>query len=161
MTAGSESIQRRFYPDFRCFGCGPANPDGLRLESIETAVGATAWFTPRPAHDNGFGFLNGGVIATVLDCHSAAVVVLEASKRGWVLPGGSPVSYVTSGIDVRFLRPAPLGRLLATAELSGADETAMTVEARLINGDKVCASAHATWKRFRARGREQDTREHG
>src|SRR5674536_388144 len=51
----------------------------------------TATFKAWPEHDNGFGYLNlnGGIICTVLDCHRAAAVTLEAGRRGWP----PPVSY--------------------------------------------------------------------
>ena len=107
------SVQERLYPDLPCFGCGPGNAKGLRLKSypLGDAVGdpVTATFLPWPEHDNGLGYLNGGIIGTVLDCHSAAAVMLEADLRGWSpLPGRRPLSYVTAGLDVRYLRPAPL-----------------------------------------------------
>ena len=82
------SIQDRLFPDMTCFGCGPANPRGLRLKSYARDEAVTAQFEPWPEHDNGLGFLNGGIISTVLDCHSAAAVLHEADQRGWgQLPG--------------------------------------------------------------------------
>src|SRR4051794_22608721 len=90
-----------------CFGCGPANPKGLRLKSyVEDGV-VTAEFVPWPEHDNGVGFLNGGIIATVLDCHSAAAVMSEAAARGWHPLPGADLAFVTAGLDVRYLRPTP------------------------------------------------------
>ena len=72
------SIQERLYPDLPCFGCGHGNPKGLRLRSYPGDAAVVATFLPWPEHDNGLGFLNGGIISTVLDCHSAAAVMLEA-----------------------------------------------------------------------------------
>ena len=77
------SIQEALFPDLTCFGCGHANPDGFHLRSYREGDCIVATFTPRPEHDNGFGFLNGGIITTVLDCHTAAVVMWEADQRGW------------------------------------------------------------------------------
>lgn len=81
------SIQERLYPDVTCFGCGHENPAGLRLRSYPAANGVTATFDPWP-DNNGPGYLNGGIIAIVLDCHTAAAVVLEAHRRGWATPEG-------------------------------------------------------------------------
>ena len=61
------SIQERLYPQLTCFGCGHANARGLKLRSYPGDGVVTAAFEPWPEHDNGFGFLNGGIIATVLD----------------------------------------------------------------------------------------------
>ena len=77
------SIQESLYPELTCWGCGHANPDGFHLRSYRQGELTVGEFTSRPEHDNGFGFLNGGIITTVLDCHTAAVVMWEASQRGW------------------------------------------------------------------------------
>ena len=77
------SIQERLYPSVPCFGCGPNNPKGLQLRSYPGDGVVTAAFMPWPEHDNGFGYLNGGIISTVLDCHSAAAVMIEAERQGW------------------------------------------------------------------------------
>jgi hypothetical protein len=91
-----------------CSGCGPANPRGLRIKSYLGDGCIAATFMPWPEHDNGLGFLNVGIIATVLDCHTAAGVLNEASLRGWDAPPGALLPFVTAGIDVRYLRPSPL-----------------------------------------------------
>ncbi len=148
------SIQQRLYPDLTCFGCGPANTNGLQLRSYPRLDGPIATFRPWPEHDNGLGFLNGGIISTVLDCHSAAAVLLEADQRGWRALADAPLSYVTAGLDVRFLRPAPLNEsVLLHAQVQRATEGEMTVEVMLMAADKTCASAVATWKRWRPRPR--------
>lgn len=145
------SVQQRLYPELTCFGCGPANPVGLRLESFEAEGGVSARFVPRPEHGNGVGYVNGGIIATILDCHSAAAVMSEADRRGW-LPPDSGLSYVTAGIDVRYLRPTPLDETLDLwAAIAGASETEMTVDVELRWDDKPRAAAVATWKRWRPR----------
>ena len=140
-----------------CFGCGPANPKGLRLKSFRTDDGVTvASFTPWPEHDNGLGYLNGGIISTVLDCHSAAVVIDEAVQHGWAAAGPDGevgLQYVTAGLDVRYLRPTPLRETLELrARLVTADEAAMTVAAEIVWDGKPRASVEALWKRWRPRG---------
>jgi len=143
-------IQERQFPAMACFGCGPANPRGLRLRSFVEGGAVVAEFLPRPEHDNGLGFLNGGIICTVLDCHSAAAAVIHAQERGWSHEPG--VGYVTAGIDVRFLRPTPLGEPLSLrARVVGAELAQIDVEAELIWDGKVRAQAASQWKRSRAR----------
>src|SRR5512133_2921940 len=123
------SIQERLYPDLPCFGCGPGNAKGLQLRSYpssdEPGDGVIATFTPWPEHDNGLGYLNGGIIGTVLDCHSAAAVMLEAEERGWPPLPGADLSYVTAGLDLRYRRPAPRAEpseLRAWVTRAGEDE---------------------------------------
>lgn len=145
------SIQEHYTPQLRCFGCGPANERGLRLRSFTQSDGTVrADFAPWPEHDNGLGYLNGGIIATLLDCNSAAAVYVEAERLG-LAPDGT-LQYVTAGLDVRFLRPSPLvepAELVARVQDSGPD--AVTVESELWWQGKVRASAVALWKRWRPR----------
>lgn len=155
------SIQERLYPSLPCFGCGQGNPKGLQLKSYPLgddrdgdrgAGGVTAAFTPWPEHDNGLGYLNGGIIGTVLDCHSAAAVMLEAERRGWPPLPGADLSYVTAGLDVRYLRPAPLhDEVELFATVTESDEPQMTVSVELHFDGKVRAQATAVWKRWRPR----------
>ncbi|MCX6395136.1 MAG: PaaI family thioesterase [Propionibacteriales bacterium] len=146
------SLQDRYFPDLPCFGCGPANAEGLRLKSYLVDGQVTAEFLPWPQHDNGLGFLNGGIIATVLDCHSAALVTHEAYTQGWPALPGTDLPYVTAGLDVRYLRPSPLTepvRLLGRVIES--TEPQITAEVWLEHGGKERARASATWKRWRPR----------
>ena len=146
------SIQERLYPTLPCFGCGQGNPKGLRLRSYPGDGVVTASFTPWPEHDNGLGYLNGGIISTVLDCHSAAAVMLEAEQRGWPPLPGAALSYVTAGLDVRYLRPSPLhDSVELRAVLISASEAEMTAEIELVWDEKVRASATARWRRWRPR----------
>jgi acyl-coenzyme A thioesterase PaaI-like protein len=150
------SVQERLYPNLPCFGCGPGNAKGLQLRSYPLgdgpADGVTASFTPWPEHDNGLGYLNGGIIGTVLDCHSAAAVMLEAERQGWPPLPGADLAYVTAGLDVRYLRPAPLRETVELhAVVTEVDEPQMTVAVELRFDGKVRAEATAVWKRWRPR----------
>ena len=150
---GPSSLQERYFAELACFGCGPANPKGLRLRSFDAGDGKVrAHFRPWPEHDNGLGFLNGGIIATVLDCHSAVAMMTTAEQRGLVPDGTLP--YVTAGIDLRYLRPSPLHEPVElTAWAVSANDDEILVDAELWWQGKVRATARATWKRWRARGR--------
>jgi acyl-coenzyme A thioesterase PaaI-like protein len=146
------SIQESLYPEMTCFGCGHANPKGFHLRSYRDGELTVAAFTPGREHDNGFGFLNGGIISTVLDCHGAAVVMWEAAQRNWHAAGDAPVPFITAGFDVRFLRPTPLGPTVRlTATPVRVDETEIVVTSELEFDGKPRATMTATWRRFRPR----------
>jgi acyl-coenzyme A thioesterase PaaI-like protein len=146
------SIQERLYPQLTCFGCGHANPAGLKLRSFAADGEVVASFRPWPEHDNGFGYLNGGIIATVLDCHSGAAVFHDCSLHDEVAPPGVPLLYVTAGLDVRYLRPTPLHETLALrAVITERTEAQMKVDVELLWQHKPRAAAHALWKRWRPR----------
>lgn len=147
------SLQEQLFPDLPCFGCGPSNDKGLRLRSYPAGDDmVVAAFVPWPEHDNGLGYLNGGIISTVLDCHSAAAVTYLAHRRGWRALGDAPLPYVTAGLDVRYLRPSPLhAEVELRAHVVAATEDEMTAEAELHWEGKVRATATARWKRWRPR----------
>jgi acyl-coenzyme A thioesterase PaaI-like protein len=151
-TPDRVSIQESLYPTLTCFGCGHANPEGFHLRSYRDGDLTVAEFTPRPEHDNGFGFLNGGIITTVLDCHGAAVVMWEALQREWHAAPGAPIPFITAGFDVRFLRPTPLGPTIGlVATPNSVNEREIVVESRLEFDGKVRATMTATWLRFHPR----------
>ena len=146
------SLQDQYFPDLPCFGCGPANERGLRLKSFDDGDLVVAEFEPWPEHDNGLGYLNGGIIATVLDCHSAAVVTHEAFTRGWPPLPGAALPYVTAGLDLQYLRPAPLDETVRlVGRILTASEPEISSEVWLEWGGKQRARATAVWKRWRPR----------
>ena len=65
----TDAIQDRYAPHTTCFGCGPSNADGLRIKTvIEDGVGVCE-FHPARHHQAFDGFVNGGIIGVVFDCH--------------------------------------------------------------------------------------------
>jgi acyl-coenzyme A thioesterase PaaI-like protein len=152
MTAET-SLQDQYFPELPCFGCGPANTEGLQLKSFDAGDGLiTAEFHPWPAHDNGLGYLNGGIIATLLDCHSAAAVTHEAFRLGWPPLPGAALPYVTAGLDVTYLRPAPLDRVITLGgRVREASEAEMVADVWIEWDGKERSRAAATWRRWRPR----------
>lgn len=145
------SIQARLLPHTGCFGCGSENALGLRLRSYPADGTVQAVFTGLPQHGNGMGSLNGGIISTVLDCHSAAAATHEADVRGWSDPADRP-RFVTAALDVRFLRPAPVGEVLQVrASVADPGPDQMIVDAELVLDGKQRATATARLVRRRPR----------
>lgn len=155
------SIQERLYPTLSCFGCGPVNGKGLQLRSFADGDSVIARFQPWAEHGNGLGSLNGGIISTLLDCHSAAAVMLEVENHGWIEPAGSMRAFVTARLEVQFLRPAPLDRAVdLRAIVVQAEDADITVAAQLLANGKACASATAVWRRWRVTSRDGAMRGH-
>ena len=92
-----------------CYGCGQENDHGLRIRSHwEGNEGVCRW-TPQPWHVAGPGFLNGGVIATLIDCHSGCTAVAAAYRADGRELGSEPfLFYVTASLRVDYLAPTPL-----------------------------------------------------
>ncbi len=128
-----DSLQTRFTPDGICFGCGPANPHGLRLASVPESDDADAeviadW-TPEAHHQAFPGVLNGGIIGALLDCHGnwTAAWYLKQSRD----LAQTPVT-VTMDFHVKLRRPTPVdGSLRLRARTVSVDGNRVTVEASL------------------------------
>jgi acyl-coenzyme A thioesterase PaaI-like protein len=101
-----------FYPDdfAVCFGCGRLNEHGHRLKSYVRGDEVVATFQPEPHHLAVSGFVYGGLIASLIDCHSmatASAAALQAEGKG---VGSAPSPrYVTAALHVDFLKPTPVG----------------------------------------------------
>ena len=65
----SQSLQEKHAPENACWGCGPANREGLRIRSFPKNGEVVAEWTPQPKYEAFPGVLNGGIIGTLLDCH--------------------------------------------------------------------------------------------
>jgi acyl-coenzyme A thioesterase PaaI-like protein len=107
------SLQLRYAPASRCFGCGPANEQGLRIGSHDAGGEhpgeLRATWQPLPHHAAFENVLNGGIIGTLLDCHAnwtAAIHLMH--ERGAAGPPGC----VTADYAVRLRRPTPVDRPL-------------------------------------------------
>lgn len=140
------SIQETLYPFSTCFGCGPANPQGLMIRSFEDDGAVIASFQPDEQHSNGMGSLNGGVIATLLDCHSGAAVFLASAAASE--SGREFQPWVTTGLELRYRLPTYLdGPSELRAAVASADDSVMTVKATLSYEGKVRVQAESRWVR--------------
>jgi len=125
----TDALQDRFAPQNRCFGCGPANERGLRIKSHVQGDTVVADFTPEPHHLAFEGMVNGGIIGTLLDCHSnwtAAHALMTA--RGI----DTPPCTVTAEFHVKLLGVTPLGPPLhLVARASKVGNSSVVVDAEL------------------------------
>lgn len=143
MPPSGESLQARYAPGGVCFGCGPANPRGLRIESRIEGEELVAVFRPEKHHEAFEGVLSGGIIGALLDCHSNwtaawALMTRDAADR--------PPCTVTAEFHVRLLRPAPTsGEVALRAKPVEILEDRAVVEATLSAGGKLCATCRGVF----------------
>ena len=100
------------YPDdvAHCFGCGRLNEAGYQLKSVWNGTEAVARFTPAAHHTSLPGFVYGGLIASLVDCHAMATAAAGAGHADGREPGSRPAPrFVTAALHVDYLRPTPLG----------------------------------------------------
>jgi acyl-coenzyme A thioesterase PaaI-like protein len=131
-------------PDNHCWGCGPLNPKGLYLKSFWEGEASVSTFLPHPEHMAGpKHVLNGGIIATVIDCHSICTAIADAYRQEGREIGASPTLwYATGSLSVRYLRPAPLGAPVALqARIIERKGKKTVLVCSLESGGKLCAKA--------------------
>ncbi|MDT8408775.1 MAG: PaaI family thioesterase [Wenzhouxiangellaceae bacterium] len=129
-------LQEHFAPHNACFGCGPANPKGLRIRSIPAGEQVLCHWTPEPHHEAFPGVLNGGIIGTILDCHCNWTAAWHLMKtRGLDVP---PCT-VTMEFSVKLRRPTPSDtELKLIARPVDVDGEIVTVQSELFADDKLC-----------------------
>jgi acyl-coenzyme A thioesterase PaaI-like protein len=137
-----ESLQERYAPLSVCFGCGPANEQGLRIRSVVEGESVVARWTPREYHHAFAGFLNGGIISTVLDCHSNWTGAYSLMVKAGA---GSPPPTVSSSIFVEFLKPTPIATLVLEAHSVETTDRRVEVESILTTGGEATARLRGTF----------------
>lgn len=101
-----------FYPDeiAICYGCGRHNADGLHIQTYWDGEEGASRFTPRPHHTAFPGFVYGGLLASLIDCHSMGTAIAATYQAEGRAPGSEPeVTYVTGNLNVSYLHPTPMG----------------------------------------------------
>ena len=111
MSSQSPAIQDYYPEDFaHCYGCGRLNPQGLHVKSAWEGDEVVARFQPQPHHVAVPGFVYGGLLASLVDCHAMATAAARAEKEEGRTLGQGPVPrYVTASLSVDYLNPTPLG----------------------------------------------------
>src|SRR5438046_3555169 len=133
--SNERSLQETYSPASICFGCGPANEKGLRINSFPEGDDVVATWYAEPHHQAFPGMLNGGIIGALLDCHSnwtAAYFMMKRDGRD------KPDCTVTADFHVKLLRPTPSDvPIHLRAKVVESKEDRATVDAELIANDKV------------------------
>jgi acyl-coenzyme A thioesterase PaaI-like protein len=138
-----QSLHQRYAPKNACFGCGPANAKGLRIQSFVRGDEVVATWRAEPHHEAFPGMLNGGIIGALLDCHcnwTAAHHLM--AKRG----ADAPPCTVTADYAIKLKRPTPSKEpvTLRAKVVESTDDRAV-VEGTLESGGAVCATCRGTF----------------
>lgn len=138
------SLQANYPEDFsHCYGCGRLNAHGLHVRSEWIADRAIARFRPEPWHTAMPGFVYGGLIASLVDCHAMATAAGAAMLAAGATPGRDPTPrFVTASLHVDYLRPTPAGvELVLEGRAADVGERKVIVEVTLRAGGAECARA--------------------
>lgn len=101
-----------YYPDdvAHCYGCGRLNKHGHQIKSYWDGDETVSHFTPKEYHTAIPGYVYGGLIASLIDCHGTGTAALAAYRAENRDPNSlPPFRFVTASLQVDFLKPTPLG----------------------------------------------------
>lgn len=132
-----------YYPDDLsvCYGCGRLNEHGLQIKSTWDGEETVCTFMPRPYHLALPGYVYGGLIASLIDCHGTGTAAAAAYRaEGRPMDSDPPLRFVTASLHVDYLRPTPMGVTLEirgrATEIKGRK---VVVEATLSAEGQICA----------------------
>ncbi len=138
------ALQDLYPDDFSyCYGCGRLNAHGLHVKTEWRDGEGVATFHPKPYHIALPGFVYGGLIASLADCHAIATAAGASMVAAGLVPGRDQTPrFVTASLQVDFLRPTPLGpALLLRARPVEVKERKVVVELTVSADGEDCARA--------------------
>ncbi|MGH7827927.1 MAG: PaaI family thioesterase [Candidatus Binatia bacterium] len=93
-----------------CHGCGADNEKGFQIKSYWDGEEAVAVWNAQPHHCGGSKeILNGGIIASLIDCHSLNLAIAQAYRSEQRPIGSAPrIGYVTASMNISYLKPTPI-----------------------------------------------------
>ena len=131
-----------YYPDdlSHCYGCGRLNEHGLKIKSYWDGEESVALYDPKPYHTAIPGYVYGGLLASLIDCHSTGTASAAAYRAaGRDMGTEPPLRFLTASLHVDYLRPTPLGvPLEVRARVKEIKGRKVTVLATLTAGGEVC-----------------------
>jgi acyl-coenzyme A thioesterase PaaI-like protein len=101
-----------YYPDqlSYCYGCGRLNAHGHQIKSYWEGDEAVCTFEPKEYHISIPGYVYGGLIASLIDCHSTGTAAAAMYRdQGRDMDSDPPLRFLTASLKVDYLRPTPLG----------------------------------------------------
>lgn len=126
----------------RCFGCGTANNQGLGIESYWQEDEAICIWQAKPHHCGASAeMVHGGVVASLIDCHSVNLAIANAYRTENRQPGSEPIlQYVTGRLEVSYINPSPVDKPLhIRARVLKVEGRKTWVESEITCEGKVCA----------------------
>lgn len=101
-----------YYPDHlsHCYGCGRLNEDGLQIKTFWDGEETITAFQTKPYHIAIPGYVYGGLIASLIDCHCTSTAAAAAYRAvGRPMDSEPGLHFLTAALHVDYLRPTPLG----------------------------------------------------
>lgn len=139
----NEKSFQDYYPDelSHCYGCGRLNEHGLHVQSYWDGDESICTYRPRPYHTAVPGYVYGGLIASLIDCHSTGTAAAAAHRAAGLPMGTEPAfRYLTASLHVDYLKPTPIdGDLVIRATATEIKGRKVVVASTLYAGGQACA----------------------
>ena len=135
-----------FYPDdvAHCYGCGHLNEHGYRIKSRWDGDDAVCTFRPQPYHTSFVGYAYGGLVASLIDCHS-----MGTAAAAWMRANGQEIGevptarFVTGSLKVDYLKPTPIDcELVIRARATEVGERKVIVDSEVLANGVVTAKGY-------------------
>lgn len=115
-----EKAFQDYYPDqlSYCYGCGRLNDFGLQIKSYWDGDESVCHFQPRPYHTAIPGYVYGGLIASLIDCHSTGTASAATYRaEGRSMDSEPALRFLTASLHVDYLKPTPIDTILEVRAL--------------------------------------------
>ena len=108
----NKAIQDQYPEEFaHCYGCGHLNEHGLQIKSFwdKETKESNLNFSPKSYHTAFPGFVYGGLLASIIDCHGTATAAAAAyDHENRDFNTDPPIRFVTASLKVDYRKPTPL-----------------------------------------------------
>jgi acyl-coenzyme A thioesterase PaaI-like protein len=146
MREESDATQKAFQDNYadgasHCFGCGRLNEQGLQIKTYWDGDETVTRFRPQPFHTAIPGYVYGGLIASLVDCHSTGTAAAAACRaQGRAMDTAPGLRFVTASLHVDYLQPTPIeGSLELRGKVKEVRGRKVIVTTEVIAQGEVCA----------------------
>lgn len=154
MTNTIQAIQETYNPSAAiCYGCGINNPHGLHIKTRWDGEIGHSKFIPRDEHTAFPGVVYGGLIASLIDCHSIGTAIAAMYSAENRSAGSSPeITCVTGNLTVSYKKPTPMGvELVMEARIKELTSKKAIVTTNLMANGIICAVGEVVAVRVESR----------
>ncbi len=139
----TEKAFQDYYTDgmSHCYGCGRLNEHGMQIKSCWDGNESVCVFDPKPYYTAMPGYVYGGLIASLIDCHATGTAAAAAYRaEGREMDTDPPLRFVTASLHVDYLRPTPIDKPLELrGQVREIKDRKVVVAVTLTAGGEICA----------------------
>lgn len=115
----SQKAFQEYYPEYlaHCYGCGYLNEHGHKIKSFWDGDESVSYFDPEPFYTAIPGYVYGGLLASLIDCHGTGTAAAAAYRAaGRSMDTQPAIRFLTKSLHMDYLKPTPMG---VTLEIRG------------------------------------------